>query len=137
MTEFAIMVLAVVVGFLIIGGLLAVLPKKKPTLFCAFCGEEATSLNDVVEHVKGCKSHPLRRELDDAVDYSKRLIDQRERLWYSLHKATRWIEEHAVTTDPGHVCGPESQCDMACMEAARDAELICELRESLSKVGVE
>lgn len=80
MIQFLMMVAAVVVGFLLVGGLLAVLPKRKPVMSCAFCGQEAHSLYDVVEHVKQCEKHPLKRGLDGAVAHAKMLIEQREEL---------------------------------------------------------
>lgn len=52
----------------------------------------------------------------------------------ALEQAVEWIECHAATTDLGHICGPEGNCDMICMEAARDAELICKIREALRSV---
>lgn len=64
MIQFLTMVSAVFVGLLLIGVLLAFIPKRKPALSCAFCGQEAHSLYDVVEHVKQCEKHPLKREID-------------------------------------------------------------------------
>lgn len=92
MIQFLTIVAAVFVGFLLIGVLLALLPKRKPALSCAFCGHEAHSLYDVVEHVKRCEKHPMKRELDGAVGHAKALIGQREKLrgeldaWWSIAK---------------------------------------------------
>lgn len=80
MIDFLLTVAAVVVGFLIIGAFATWLPRKKQPMVCSFCGEEAWCAGDIVEHVKRCEKHPLKRELDGAVEHAKRLIEQREEL---------------------------------------------------------
>jgi len=39
------------------------------------------------------------------------------------------LDYHSVVL-PGHICGPESNCDCLCEEAARDAQLIDRVRRA-------
>lgn len=89
MIDFGLTVVAVVIGFLLIGVLVKVLPKPKVPMVCAFCGAEAWCSNDIVEHVKRCEKHPLRIELDGAVEHAKRLIEQREELKAQIERMER------------------------------------------------
>jgi hypothetical protein len=52
----------------------------------------------------------------------------------ALREVLPFVEHHAARVAPGHSCGPDSRCDGNCVDAARDAELILQIKDAL-KVG--
>jgi thioredoxin-like negative regulator of GroEL len=98
MTTFLMMVGAVVVGMLLVGICLRLFPSK--AMRCAFCGEESKCVNDIVEHVKRCKAHPLKRELDGAVEHVGRVCEQRNRYRDALEDLLSIIPHDHCTSCP-------------------------------------
>lgn len=41
--------------------------------------------------------------------------------------------EYNMPGNPGHICGPESQCDALCMEAAAISDLIYKAKTAIAK----
>lgn len=60
--------------------------------------------------------------------------DQRDALLAACKAALPILEHNATIVSPGHHCGdPSSSCDADCVAAARDAEMIHQVRSAIAK----
>ena len=67
----------------------------------------------------------LRAQLSACTDQLRRMKDI---IWRAIPLA----EHGATQVEPGHSCSdPNAQCDVTCMNAAYDAELLLEMRKAV------